>query len=436
MLRKNKLLSSVPYLLILLPAALSFLYVYSFGVSVVYGDQWAEVPLFGELASGRLTLSDLFDLHNEHRIFFPRIVMLSLGTVTGLDNMAEMYFTQACFVAVLIILLLAFKRSVRTTLFLFVPISFLVFSLSQWGNMLLGFQTAFVLAQTFGVLAFYFLHVSDRFNGLAFPAALMSGTVASFSALPGLFAWPVGLLQLLIAPTEKPAKRVLVGVWGLVGVVEWVVYFISFERSSRKASLAYVLDHPVAGAEYFATLLGGALFPPQQRVFALISGLLLVGLAVATLLLSYRYKKLGENSFWIALLSYAFVISASITVGRAARGIEGATASRYVTFSVLAIIGVYAMLVKLASEKRSYPTGVLLGVLSAVILVSLPFSYSNGIESGVANEVQKERAAYVLSTYESQPDELLESSLRRKPKDVRKRAPDLERLGYNVFSEP
>ncbi len=133
----------MPYPLILLPVALSLLYVYSFGVSVVYADQWAEVDLFSKLASGNLTTSDLFKPHNEHRIFFPRIVMLSLGTMTELNNLAEMYFTQFLLLVTLIVLLLAFKQSIKTTLFLFVPISFLVFSLRQEGNMLLGFQASF-----------------------------------------------------------------------------------------------------------------------------------------------------------------------------------------------------------------------------------------------------------------------------------------------------
>ncbi len=75
MFRKDKLLSRAarvaPYPLIFLPAALALLYVYSFGVSVVYADQWAEVDLFSKLASGNLSMLDLFKLHNEHRIFFP-----------------------------------------------------------------------------------------------------------------------------------------------------------------------------------------------------------------------------------------------------------------------------------------------------------------------------------------------------------------------------
>jgi biotin operon repressor len=50
--------------------------------------------------------------------------------------------------------------------------------------------------------------------------------------------------------------------------------------------------------------------------------------------------------------------------------------------------------------------------------------------------VSREKAAFVLSTYESQPDELLSKKLNPSAKLIRKRAPVLQRLGYNVFSEP
>src|SRR3954471_24168411 len=94
----------VPYLLILLPACCGFLYVYTFGVNVVAGDEWAVVPLFEKLYAGELSLSDLLAQHNEHRIFFPRIAMLSLGVITQWNVIAEMYLTEICFLVTLLIL--------------------------------------------------------------------------------------------------------------------------------------------------------------------------------------------------------------------------------------------------------------------------------------------------------------------------------------------
>jgi hypothetical protein len=201
------------HLLVLLPVALGFTYVRLFGVDVPHYDTWSMVPLFEKLSSGTLTVRDLFIQHNEHRIFFPRIAMLLLGTVTAFNNVAKMYLIQCCLLATLIALLLAFRSSIRANLHFFVPIPFLVFTWGQIWNMLQAFQITLVFAQTFSVLTFYLLYLSgyERLRKFAFPGALSTGTVASFSAAPGLLVWPVGLLQLLILPIRRSVKRLVAG---------------------------------------------------------------------------------------------------------------------------------------------------------------------------------------------------------------------------------
>jgi hypothetical protein len=206
------------WILILLPVALAFLFVYLYGVTVVHLDQWEIIPLFEKLSLGTLAVSDLFAPHNQHRMFFPWIAMLGLGTITKYNNVAEMYFALACFLGMLTALFLVFRGSIKPRLpFLlpvfFVPIAFLVLSLSQHENLLWGFQLAFGLVQVSSVLALCLLYFSgyERLRKLVFPAALTSCTVATFSALQGLMVWPVGLLQLLIGPVEKPTKKWLVG---------------------------------------------------------------------------------------------------------------------------------------------------------------------------------------------------------------------------------
>jgi hypothetical protein len=422
--------------LILLPVALGFLYVHAFGVSVVFSDAWSMVRLFDKWSSGRLSLSDLFDQHNEHRMFFPEGVELLLGSITKYDNVAEMYLVQVCFLATLVCLLLAMWDNVRSWLPLFVPVAFLVFSFRQHENMLWGYQISFAFAQTFGVLALFLLYVLGRrdFKKLAFAAALGCATIASFSVAQGLFVWPAGLLQLAISPVEKPAKRLFVAVWGLVGLVEWIAYFADYETPGGSPSLSYVLEHPVAGAQYFLSLLGASLFWSLNS--ALAGGLLLAGLALVILLLVYRDRKFGEYSFWIALLLFSLLILASITYGRSGFGLGQALVSRYATFSILAAVSVYAMVAKSAVESRSRTTTVLLVAFSGVVLLSAAVSYWKGIGVGNNDRVYRERAAFVLSTYETQPDEALTESLHPRAAFVRKTAPVLQGLGYNVFSDP
>jgi hypothetical protein len=76
----------------------------------------------------------------------------------------------------------------------------------------------------------------------------------------------------------------------------------------------------------------------------------------------------------------------------------------------------------------------------AVILSAATSSYPNGINAGRHNREKTEEEAFVLATYESQPDEVLAETPGISPggegaKVTRERAPVLQRLGYNVFSE-
>src|SRR5215204_3055084 len=439
------------WLLILLPVALAFLFVYLYGVTVVHVDQWEIIPRFEKLSLGTLGVSDLFAPHNQHRMLFPWIAMLGLGTITKYNNVAEMYFTLACFLGMLTALFLVFRGSIKPRLpFLlpvfFVPIAFLVFSLSQHENMLWGFQLQFGLVQVSSVLALCLLYFSgyERLRKLVFPAALTSATVATFSAASGLFVWWVGLLQLLIGPVEKPTKKWLVGAWGLVGVGEWIVYFSNNSQGASTPLLRLLLTDPVAGTklfltsgmESFLTLLGYSLFWQQNLAF--VGGILLLGLvAVATFLL-YRDRDFGGSSFWIALVLFSLFTLASITVGRLEYYGETPFMPRYNSFSIPVVIGIYVVLLRSALSKKSYLTSALLGSRSALIMLSVPFSYSEGVEAGRATALYREEAAFILATYETQPDALLGAFDFTNPEfeRVRERAPILEALGYNVFSEP
>ncbi len=425
-------------LLILLPAALAVLYVRTFGVSVVDSDAWSVVILFDKWSSGTLQVLDLWSQHNAHRSFFPNIAYLLLGSLTKYDNVAEMYFIQACFFVTLVILLLAFIDNIKirsSWLLLFVPVSLLIFSLRQYKNILNGYQINFAFTQMFGVLALFLLYVlgsRKSFSKLTFVAALASATVASYSVLAGLMVWPAGLLQLYLGSLERPQKRVYIILWGLVGISVWVLYFIGWDAPG-KGTLLHALEHPIQGIHYYINLLGSSLFWKPNT--ALVGGLLLVWLALASLLLIYKAGRLGEYSFWVSLLLYSLLILGTIMVGNSELGVNQAvTAKRYTTFPILAVVSVYVMLVKMALERRSILNTALLVALSGVILLSASISYPEGIKKGRQERAHNEEQAFVLYTYESQPDEAL-SELMRRTDVVRKQAPTLQRLGYNVFSE-
>jgi hypothetical protein len=425
--------------LVLLPVVVGFLYVHQFGVNVVYRDEWEMVPRFWRLSLGRLTLEDLWVQHNQSRPFFPRVAILGLGTLTKWNNITEMYLILTCMSVTLGALYLAFKDSVGRRPLLFVPIAFLVFSLSQNRNMLFGYQLNFGFTEVFGVLSFYFLYVSGsgRRRLLAFAAALISGTIAAFSTIQGLLVWPVGLLQILIAPMDGRLKRLLAGVWGVVGIVEWIAYFIDYEGGRGSSLLPYSLSRPLASMEYFLTLFGRSLFPPPLQGLALSCGVLLTVLAAIGLLLALRCRQREVFSFWIALLGFSLLTLGAITAGRAGLGIESSLASRYTTFSLLAVVGIYAILAKSAfgERERSRLAVASFTVLCAVVMSTAPLSYYVGINAGIAERALRKEAAFILSTYKSQPPQRLNVLWKQSPQAIRARARALERLGYNVFAD-
>lgn len=428
----------IPYLLVALPVAIGFSYVYLFGVNVVWRDEWHIVTLLHKLSSGRLTVLDLWEPHNEHRFFFPRVAILLLAVLTKWNTIAEMYLIQGCLLITLIVLLLALRASVGPRTLFFVPVAFLVFSLVQGSNMLWGLQLTFIFVVMFGVLTFFFLYLSGRedLRRFVFPAALVSGTIAAFSAVQGLLVWPAGLLQLFALPLEKPKKKLLIAIWSSIGLVVWIVYFINYETDSISTSVLDPLTHPIAGTRYFLTLLGSSLVSPGWDTLRFGTGLLLASLvAVSVLLIIYKSRRVGEYSFWMGLLLFSLLVLMAITAGRF-DGADHMPPSRYANFAILAVVGVYGMLARSVLEDRSHAVVALFSTLCVVVLLSTPASYYEGIREGRRLENHKEQAAFVLYTYRSQPDECLTLVRKSNAHTVRRLAPELERRGYNVFSEP
>ena len=418
---------------LLFPPALGSLYVWLFGVNVVYGDEWRFAILFDEPNLARLWVQ-----LNEHRIFVPKVVILSLGSLTKWNTVVEMYVTQTLLLTTLFVLFVAFDGSIRSRWksVLVAPVAFLVFSLRQGATMLTGLLMQFVLVLTFAVLAFYFLRVLGRNTSrrLLFPAALVGATLASLSSAQGLLVWPVGLVQLLVCQPGRRAKWILVGAWSLLGAAEWLVYFLDYHIPAHTTTSppTDLVVGPLYLLRFFLTALGSSLSWWQEPAFAI--GFLLLVLVAASIFLVIRQGRLAEYSFWTSLLLFSFLILLAVTVGRAERGLDQALVSRYTTYSILGVVGLYAMLAKLHFESKSHSTAILFGTLLIVVMLTLPVTCAGGVKLGISTEASREKAAAVLATYESRPGSQL-TSLNPNPELVRKRAPILQKLDYNVFSE-
>ena len=173
---------------------------------------------------------------------------------------------------------------------------------------------------------------------------------------------------------------------------------------------------------------------------ALACGAALLAFVLIAVALTLWERRVREYSFWISSLLFSLGTLATITLGRFEHGFVQAMASRYTTFSILVVVSVYAILIQLALERRSFFTvgsSLMLGVL---VLFSLPVAYSNSIEMGQETKASRVESAHRICAHASRPEEVTLVGVDVHPhpesKSLEEAISTLDRLDYNVFANP
>jgi hypothetical protein len=338
--------------LLALPVIFGFVIVTVFGVNLIYVDEWALLHFIKNVMEKGIHFQDFFMPHNEHRIFFPKILFLASALLTGFNVKANMYISWFFVTVTYIVYLVYLKRTIKCEtsadrlkrLFLGLIIGFYCFNLVQVENTIFGFQVGFFMVVVFSVLCFYFFYRSFTENiNLYLFFSMIAGFIASFSSLHGLFVFPVifGVLLLLYFSGEKiRAKYILTVI--LTAVPTYVIYFYGIESLSNKAQ--YSVKQFFQMIIYFLTAVGNP-FTFLLNVPAVIAGTLLVATGIAVTIYLIRKKKTQEYIFPLCLLYFGYAFCAAIALGRSTISYIDVTTtqppimSRYTTFSLFVIIG-------------------------------------------------------------------------------------------------
>jgi hypothetical protein len=328
--------------LTLLPLVILIYAVFHFAVDVPYWDQWNFVPLLGKSLEWGVSFEDLWGLHNEHRLFFPRLLMLGLAHLSAYNINCELAFilllALGIFCLVLIQLRQTLKRLAVTGPVWVVPVlSLLAFSLNQGENWVWGWQIQIFL-NVLAVIAGIMLLVHPRLNWLKLILALFCGVVATYSFANGLTYWFIGLLGLgLVSSVGPKKKKAMISFWLLTTGLVLLSYLVKFRPglSSGKPVL-YFLSHPSEYLSYIFKYLGAAVINYQE--YALMFGMI----GAVFFFWSFRSMTFKKKRAWFSALLPFFLLglyalaSASMTgVGRVGLGSEQAMSYRYVTFSSL-----------------------------------------------------------------------------------------------------
>lgn len=372
-------------------AACPFLYLvallWRYHLDVPYMDQWEFVLLLEKSYESGVTLGDLWAQHSEHRLIFPRLVMLALARLSHWDIRWELAANLALGVglfAALVGQLRATARRLGTggTLWLVPLVSLIVFSLSQWQNWFLGWQ----LTEFLNVLAVVagcslLAHPGRGWGRLV--AAMAMGIVATYSFGSGLAFWPVAFVGLVLVDLDTgdgsagPAashSRARWWVWLAASCLVVASYGYGYEPPGYHPPMGLAFARPLEYTAYILTYLGGPVvaYNGPAAAIAGAGGLaLLVGLA--RLLVRRHAVPLSALAPYLCMGLYAAAAAAMAGLGRVGFGPSQALSSRYVTIAQLLWVSNVVLAYLLASRLGRDARGTLArwGIAAAMVLFGL-----------------------------------------------------------------
>lgn len=311
-----------------------------YSVDYPYYDQWDFVPFLEKAYARQLSWSDFWAQHNEHRLVFPRLLMLVLARLSHWNLYLELGANFLLAALAWLVLCAQAKSGGRqifegSSVTVYLMLTLIVFSLSQWQNWFLGWQ----LQEFMNVLAVVLALIALTWRGLpglGVGAAACFGIVATGSFANGILIWPIGLLLLLLQRAErgKYLRYELLG-WTALGIAVTWAYLRGYTTPSYHPPLSSALAQPLHCVLYVLAYLGQPLWnldPIISIVMGLIA-LLLWSTSLMQLLLSRVPVRI--LSPWIGMALYAIGTACLTALGRVDNGLDQAMSSRYVTMANL-----------------------------------------------------------------------------------------------------
>ncbi len=317
--------------------------VYGYGSSVLFGDQWYDFRYIKSYYNGDLHFVDLFNQHNEHRIFFPRLIFFIDYFVSNADNRFSFLISVVVQFGTLFgVGAIYWKNEKNLAVFisLIALASIFLFSLNQRENFMWGFQVGFLGVVTATVAAFFFFSISsDRearglspwgYRILSYLMAFVATYTLSNGILCAVILVPLAIVQ--------RCSRFSVGITALCAAILAFSYFAHFQPVPYHAPYSYSLEHPAECARYVTAYLGASLGLLNQYM-GLPLGVIPIGFGFAGIILSmaalWRVISVeGDGCYRSALVAVILFLlgTAMLTaLGRVTFGLGQAFAGRYLT---------------------------------------------------------------------------------------------------------
>jgi hypothetical protein len=283
----------------------------------------------------------LFAQHNEHKVFFDRLVALLDVWIFGQINFTHLAYIGNIFLLLIFFLIVKMflpivnKLTLEPQWILMLPIPFLLLNLQSWENFVWGMASV----QNIGVIFFSILTLYLLFSGelspLKFGLAMSSAAFATYTSGNGMLSLLVGMGVLVLSK----AKRVYLCLWGIFSILLIFSYFNGYHAvSSHPDPVNTLLNQTNLLVSHFFVLLGnGWAFYKYEMAFSVFLGL---GMFLMFLFL-LQHKIHQTNPLIFSILAFLFLSCCLTSLSRAGFGAEQAISLRYRIYSHLIAIFTY-----------------------------------------------------------------------------------------------
>jgi hypothetical protein len=357
----------IPSCAIFLIIALFYMICFHFSYNFFYQDDYHLLHFVTVFQENSITFSEkfhaLFDLHNEHRIVFPRLFVLLDYYIQGqldwrvLNAVAALYYLGIFSFFVIII------RKQNFNLWYCLPVALFIFQPASFENY---YWTISILQQVGNVFWAMFLFYSIiYFSPNKFWISVIIGTVLTFTHGNGLFGLAIAALILLIQ------KRYLhLTLWIGFMILISTFYFWNY-RTGQNSNPIGSLSNPTRLIACF----GGFFGCFSRNFFKIdygIKGAISVGLIQFSILVLFTFKGVifhlktkkiefrayfpqNESHFLLAVFAYFFITACLVALSRAWSSIEAGLQNRYLHNSVFIVVLLYVtILTKSPINVRKY----------------------------------------------------------------------------------
>lgn len=394
------------FLVVCFPPAIILLFIKNYSVNIPYMDQWdGFLNILSAFKESSLDFSHLWAQHNEHRLLFPKIIMLLLASISHWNVIWEQYFSFFIQFGVLLLIFGISRRSlsIQNRIIFKISSSILLFSMVQYENWAWGWQIQIFL----NIFAFIFsIWALSKWPGSWFGLilAILGAITATYSFSNGILIWIIVLFWILLANTHKKLIFILIWLFAASGII--ISYIYQYEKPSHHPSLLNFLENPLEFFAFFLTYIGS----PFGRFYNLTGSVLFGILGICILfyllinLLIYRQNALFKKYLpWLAFILYTLSSAILTGIGRSGFGSTQALYSRYTSFSLLFWVSLFAMILIyiesmphhkiIFSPKFIYPFAV---ILFSFFIICHSVSYAQGITSFKNHFIQLSNIDYLL----------------------------------------